>query len=489
MKLRVKLSLSLALLAIPSFMLIGWFRHGIEVRGHRVRIAERLSDRLQERPPRGCVMRPETWKGPKRRGPGGVWRFGPPFSEGSRRKAGGPKRRGRPKRRAMYAYNRDFVSVNPAAPRVPRSKIEAQEGGRVWFEKTGYFQRDGMVYVKVAASPECQYIGVYLRHPKWVSLDPVGILETLAFVFGISTLTGLLASLPVLRRVSRLTREMGNASEEHPQVPVSLECSDELGDMARSFNQLGNRVQRNFKTLARRDEALRSHVANTSHDLAIPLTVIQHRLRRALEQCDDAAALRPDLKAALEESAYMASLVRNLNVSTKLEAQDIYFEATSLDLEELLRKVESRFLALASLREVDFNLALEGKVCWVQADPVLVEQCISNLVQNAIQYVDPRGHVAVLLSGREGRFVLRVIDDGPGIPDGLLSQVQQMGIRDKEVRGRHPEGLGLGLSIAKQVCELHHWSLELRNRSPEQGLEVQIQGRMTRESGEGKGAK
>lgn len=477
MKLRVKLSLSLALLAIPSFMLVGWFRHGIETRSHRVRIADRLSDRLQEKPPRGCVMRPKTWRGPKRR-------FGPPFFEKKRPRAKRRRPRGAPERREMYAYNRDFVSANPAAPYVPPSKIEAQEGGNVWTENTGYFRQDGMIYVKVAASPECHYVGVYLRHPTWIRLDPVGMLETLAFVFGISTLTGLLASLPLLRRVSRLTNEMGKAREEHPQVPASLESSDELGDMARSFNQLGNRVQRNFETLARRDEALRSHVANTSHDLAIPLTVIQHRLRRALEQCDEAAPLRPDLKAALEESAYMASLVRNLNVSTKLEAQDIYFESTSMDLEELLRKIESRFLALASLREVDFNLALEGKSCWVQADPVLVEQCISNLVQNAIQYVDPRGHVAVLLSGREGRFVLRVIDDGPGIPDVLLTRVQQMGIRDKEVRGRHPEGLGLGLSIAKQVCELHQWSLELRNRSPEQGLEVQIQGAMTRESGE-----
>jgi signal transduction histidine kinase len=73
------------------------------------------------------------------------------------------------------------------------------------------------------------------------------------------------------------------------------------------------------------------------------------------------------------------------------------------------------------------------------------------------------------------RFALRVIDDGPGIPEEMLQRVVERSFRTDEARSRVPDGLGLGLSIAKDVAELHGLSLAMRRSAPG-GLEVEFDG-------------
>lgn len=448
MRLRPKIALMLALMIAPSFAAVSWFRLDIETKLHRDRMVERAGSFLTREVPKGCINRPESWRGRRGLGPGIV----------------------------MHAYDASYHSMNPRAPRIPVQALEPVPDSEVFRYKPERRKRVMGLLIKVAASPECHFIGVEFRPPRGSKGRQRRHLMTLAIVLGISTVTGLLIAIPIVRRISRLTAAMNSASEEHPQVSCEVDVKDELGDMARSFNELGDRVQRNIASLQRRDEVLRSHVANTSHDLAIPLTVLQHRLKRGLDLVPEDSEAKSDLAAALEESAYMASLVRNLNVSTKLEAHDLYFEPVSLDLQEILRRVESRFISLAKMKEVEFNLATLDAPIAVRADPVLVEQAISNVVQNAVQYAPRQGHVALVVHLREEGFEVRVIDDGPGIPEAVIDKMLRAGARDLNVRGRNPEGLGLGLSITRQVCELHGWTLSLRNRSPEDGLEVTLRG-------------
>lgn len=377
----------------------------------------------------------------------------------------------------MYAYDAHFHSANPKAPIIPVDRIEPGPDPRVLTYLTKGPRKKRGYLVLVQGSRDCHYIGLQVHPRPWrPPASPMAILGVLAMVVGISTVSGLLVSWPLVRRISRLTQAMNEAKEDHPQVQAELQATDEIGDMARSFNALGDRIERKVVSLARRDEVLRGHVANTSHDLAIPLTVIQHRLRRAIDLVPESFESRADLVAALEESAYMSSLVRNLNVSTKLEAKDLYVQPIRLDLQELLRRVESRFIALAKMKDVDFNLATQDQPIWVKADPVLLEQAISNIVQNAVQYAPAKGHVALIAHLRGETFCVQVIDDGPGIPEAVLDKILNAGVRDVNVRGRNPEGLGLGLSIVRQVCDLHHWELRLKNRTPERGLDVSLTG-------------
>src|SRR5262249_39856395 len=110
----------------------------------------------------------------------------------------------------------------------------------------------------------------------------------------------------------------------------------------------------------------------------------------------------------------------------------------------------------------------------------LLEQAVSNLVYNAICHNRPGGHAALILEDDGARFRLRVIDDGPGIPEAELAHLVARGFRGNEARTRVPGGQGLGLHIAhplaRRVAKLHGFDLALR-RSEYGGLEAELAGR------------
>ena len=84
------------------------------------------------------------------------------------------------------------------------------------------------------------------------------------------------------------------------------------------------------------------------------------------------------------------------------------------------------------------------------ADPTLLDQALSNLVDNAVRYNREGGHVAVVLDHASGGFMLSVIDDGPGVSDEELAQLTKRWFRGSEARTRRPDGKGLGLAIVSE---------------------------------------
>ena len=89
--------------------------------------------------------------------------------------------------------------------------------------------------------------------------------------------------------------------------------------------------------------------------------------------------------------------------------------------------------------------------------------------------INPGGHVAVVLEPDGDRFRLRVLDDGPGVPDDALARLTERSYRADDARTRSPGGQGLGLSIAREVAQRHGFETTLR-RSDAGGLEVELQG-------------
>jgi signal transduction histidine kinase len=123
-------------------------------------------------------------------------------------------------------------------------------------------------------------------------------------------------------------------------------------------------------------------------------------------------------------------------------------------------------------RQVALESAVPEDAIVVHGDVTLLEQAVSNVVYNAIRHNRAGGHVAVVLERPPARqFRLRVIDDGPGIPEAELSCLVERGFRGEQARTRNPEGQGIGLHITYQVAQLHGLSLTL-GRSEYGGLEV-----------------
>jgi signal transduction histidine kinase len=207
----------------------------------------------------------------------------------------------------------------------------------------------------------------------------------------------------------------------------------------------------------------------------IPLTVLQGHLTTLRERAAAGSAEATVASSAMNEAHYLASLVHNLGAVARLDGAEAALQPGRVDLEALVARVVSRHAPVAAERGITIESATPPDPAWTRADVTLLEQAVSNVTYNAVRYNRPGGHVAVILEAEGGRFSLRVLDDGPGIPEAELSMIVQRGHRGNEARQRAPEGQGLGLHIAFRAAELHGFRLTL-GPSEYGGVEARLEG-------------
>jgi signal transduction histidine kinase len=145
------------------------------------------------------------------------------------------------------------------------------------------------------------------------------------------------------------------------------------------------------------------------------------------------------------------------------------------DLSEITCRVVERMSILGRLRQVSVDAAIPDEPVRVGCQATFLEQAVTNLIHNAVVHNRPGGHVAVVLDVVDEAFTLKVLDDGPGVPDADLSRLTERLFRSDQARQRHPHGSGLGLAIAQEICKRCGLVLQLLANNP-QGLQVVING-------------
>lgn len=310
--------------------------------------------------------------------------------------------------------------------------------------------------------------------PSWGALLPRTSwwLVPLALLYA----TVLLATGPLVRRVRKLTREVDRARARGYRGPLQIEGSDEVADLARSFDAAARTIESELRERERSERALRDFLANTTHDVMIPLTVLQGHLASLREALPTAPPPVADtLRGAMDEAHYVGSLLHNLAIASKVDAETPALHEADVDLNTLVERVVARHRTIADARGVALEMAVAADAIHTQGDVTVLEQAVSNVVYNAVRYNRAGGNVAVVLDRDERRFTLRVLDDGPGIPSDRRAVVLQRGAREDHARTRAPEGQGLGLYIARRAAELHGFTLSL-DASEAGGLLVELSG-------------
>ena len=293
----------------------------------------------------------------------------------------------------------------------------------------------------------------------------------------------LLAVGPFLRRMQLLVEAVERSAASGYQRSVLIGGDDEVSILAQAFDRAAARVRSQLSVTQQREQALREFLANTTHDVMIPLTVLQGHLARLQERDkDDDPAPTDDAQAAAilakasDEVHYLGSLLHNLSMAAKLDVAQPPIQLGAVDLSMLVERVVSRHQPVARQLAVTLNSAGPTASLWVTADLTMLEQAVSNLVYNAVRHNRSGGHAAVILeSEADGTFALRIIDDGPGIAPAELSRLVERGFRGNAARSRDRAGQGLGLNIAQRVAELHGYRLTFCP-SAFAGLEVQLSG-------------
>ena len=182
------------------------------------------------------------------------------------------------------------------------------------------------------------------------------------------------------------------------------------------------------------------------------------------------------LKSSLKDVIYLDALTTNLRLACQL--RDGWNPADgnpSVDLGDVLERVTSRTRYFAKNRGIALEWSRPDVAVYARCHPTAAEQALTNLVENAIAYGDPGGHVAVVLESDQLAFTLVVKDDGPGVLPAELPRLGERTFRSDEARQRDPSGSGLGLAITSEICGLCSWKLTFEPESP-RGLCVGIAG-------------
>ncbi len=494
MRLRARLAVAALAAVLPLAAAAAWARGAMQRRSVEETMREVVLLRMETGGRERCEEHPEFWPDgpPPPEGPGRGPRGGPfgPGPRGGRGPRGpppppGPPRPGRPPgpgaRLLMAAYRADFTSANPASPSFPADLREALEEGAAF--ASGEYddgREPGLQVALRMAWSEGPCVIVLARRPGPL---PEGAAREILLGAGVAGLGILLAVLlaagPLVGRIRRLETEVGRAARERYAVPVAVAGSDEIADLARAFNAAGAEVRAALQSLEGRERTLREFVGNTTHDVMIPLTVLQGHLADLRRRAE--AGEPPDRARVLEaadEAHYLGSLVHNLGAAARLEAAEEERSTGPVDLGAVVERAVARHRAVAGPRGIEVNHAVPAESVIVTGDGTLLEQAVSNLVHNAVRHNRDGGHVAAVLeapASAPGTFVLTVSDDGPGVTEEEAARLGERSFRTAAARTRDPSGRGIGLHIARSVADRHGMALSFRRREGG-GLAAELRG-------------
>jgi two-component system, OmpR family, sensor kinase len=265
----------------------------------------------------------------------------------------------------------------------------------------------------------------------------------LLLALGAAYLIGTGISAP-MRRLANVAARVG-AGDLAPRMHPSPSSSRELLVLAEAFNHMLDRLSHAF-------EGQREFIADASHELRTPVTVIRGQLE--VLASDDRAS-RDVLHAERQMQSEVARITRLVD-DLLLLAQSDQREFLHLADIELSEFVTDLWDSLSLTAERNFEIGTATPVT-VRADPDRLAQTLRNLARNAVEHTEaPDGLVRVdLEAGSTGNIVVAVSDDGPGIPEEFREHVFERFYRTDPARTRAAGGAGLGLAIVKAIAEAH----------------------------------
>ena len=264
-------------------------------------------------------------------------------------------------------------------------------------------------------------------------------------------IAGILLVSLVSQRVLAPVRVLGGTVRRLGQGDLSQRVSspgrDEIGELGRTFNTMA-------EDLESAERQRRSLMADVAHELRTPLSNIQGYLEAVRDNL-----LQPDIatiETIYQEVLHLARLVEDLRLLALAESGTLQLNREPDSLEDVLRRSVDAIRPRAEIRDVSVSLQIQPDLPLLNLDRIRIAQVVSNLLENALIHTPEGGQVnvgAIVVDGIMARVT--VADTGVGIPPEDLTEVFERFYRVDRSRARTTGGVGLGLTIAKQLVEAH----------------------------------
>jgi len=280
----------------------------------------------------------------------------------------------------------------------------------------------------------------------------------------LSAIAAVLLASHFRKPIERLAGGARALAEGRYDTRLDTDRSDELGELAHSFNQLAHK-------LGQAEASRRQWVADTSHELRTPLSVLRAQLEAVQDGVRPAS---PDTVAAmLRQVLSLSKLIDELYVLARADIGKLDYERQRIDLWQLAREQAAAFAEKCAAAGVTIATGDAPSSATVIADPERMRQVLANLFENCIRYCGAGARVSLSAVHDNDVLLMTLDDSGPGVPDSALERLSERFYRVEDSRNRAHGGAGLGLALCQRIVEAHGGQMRFA-RSPLGGLRVQL---------------
>jgi signal transduction histidine kinase len=269
----------------------------------------------------------------------------------------------------------------------------------------------------------------------------------------IAFLLGLLLARSLTRPLRDLTSAAYAMAQGKLDQSVSVQSKDELGELAKAFNQMS-------ADLGRANQSRRQMTADIAHDLRNPLTV----LGGYLESLQDGKLTpTPERITIMQaEVQQLQRLVEDLRTLSLADAGELTLRCQSVAPGDLLGQVATAYNNQAEGQGIHLLIEVEPALKEIQIDPERMEQVLGNLVSNALRYTPEGGEIHLSAKQDGSSLFISIQDNGSGIPPQILPYIFERSYRGDPSRSGNESGLGL--AIVKSIVELHGGRIQVESR-------------------------
>jgi two-component system, OmpR family, heavy metal sensor histidine kinase CusS len=255
-----------------------------------------------------------------------------------------------------------------------------------------------------------------------------------------------------LAPIHQLTVNLRNVTVKGLDCRVPTDRTDtEFLELLQVFNQMMARLERSFAQASR-------FSADAAHELKTPLSILQGDLERTLQDAPAGSQLQQRLSGLLDEVRHLSAIVRKLLLLSLADAGQMRVHTVEVNLSALLNELAEDIELLAPDLEVRMQI---DRDLFVNADLALLMQVLQNLISNATKYNLPTGWVNISAKQHDRTITITISNSSKDIPIADRARIFDRFYRGDPARNRHVEGLGLGLSLAREIVYAHGGNLTL----------------------------
>ena len=227
------------------------------------------------------------------------------------------------------------------------------------------------------------------------------------------------------------------------QAAIAIHTTRLQEDVHRAYNEMAEleRMKSNF-------------VAITSHELRTPLGLVLGHATMLVEMIQDARQ-KKQLGVIIQSANRLKTIIEDLISVDNLESGRYGFKRQRTDLVELTREIVDEYQQFAENKPATMITDLPDTPLWVDIDVEKIAIALSNLIRNAITFTKENGHVMIIAESLPGYAKVSIVDDGVGIPAKDMTRIFERFFQVETHMTRQHGGMGLGLSVAKVMVELH----------------------------------